>query len=385
MSWRFLLLLGWSLAWAEDARVESLRAMLVPMRDVRPAEGDKGRGAGPQFTAIKHELRDWVEGRLKGVEVEGNEQDLIRDLNKDLRDAGLLCGWGPTDTRCPDWFHLGYLSKLELRQKGRLLAHITGVGIECGFDESVYLFGHSSEGWRRVWQSEQNDYTEGQYKPQTIRSVQLSPYNRANDYLITSVGIVPWCSSTWHDVYYRVFRPGLDLEAKPLVDGAVFANVNSPPEGAITAQDALVEYTITRSDGNFRRAVRHYEISGDRAVLTDPLALSPRAFVEEWMDLAWKEAGGRWTEDARRKQLRDWHENGGKDARYAFPTMHCAAAPDLWQVQFEYDPPKKPVYFLVRWRPPYRFTMVGVSDRADARCREEDRDADDDRTLFPGR
>ena len=40
------------------------------------------------------------------------------------------------------------------------------------------------------------------------------------------------------------------------------------------------------------------------------------------------------------------------------------------------------VYFLVRWRPPYRFTMVSVSDRPSPDCTEKDPEADEARSLF---
>jgi hypothetical protein len=53
------------------------------------------------------------------------------------------------------------------------------------------------------------------------------------------------------------------------------------------------------------------------------------------------------------------------------------------------DPPTpfgkdgKGTYFLVRWRPPYRFTMVDIGDRAYPGCTTEDGEADERRSLFP--
>jgi hypothetical protein len=46
--------------------------------------------------------------------------------------------------------------------------------------------------------------------------------------------------------------------------------------------------------------------------------------------------------------------------------------------------PPKGVYLTVRWRPPYIFSMINVSDTPTTGCTEEDRSADDEpRTLFP--
>lgn len=39
---------------------------------------------------------------------------------------------------------------------------------------------------------------------------------------------------------------------------------------------------------------------------------------------------------------------------------------------------------LVRWHPPYQFSMVEVRDQPSKACTEEDRDSDDEvRSLFP--
>jgi hypothetical protein len=67
--------------------------------------------------------------------------------------------------------------------------------------------------------------------------------------------------------------------------------------------------------------------------------------------------------------------------------MHCQA-PDLWQVGFERHDAKRnfasspPVYFLVRWTPPYRFALAGISNTPSPRCTKADRGADEWRTLF---
>ena len=58
--------------------------------------------------------------------------------------------------------------------------------------------------------------------------------------------------------------------------------------------------------------------------------------------------------------------------------MHCQA-PDLRQLGFEPHDVKRnfepgpDVYFLVRWTPPYRFALVGVSNNLWPRCTALDR------------
>lgn len=86
--------------------------------------------------------------------------------------------------------------------------------------------------------------------------------------------------------------------------------------------------------------------------------------------------------------LRQWHGKlsaGFAAGEFTGTTMHCRT-PDLWQVGFEPENAegklKADVYFLVRWRPPYHFTMMSVGDRPWDACDRADPEADEWRTLF---
>ena len=377
--------------------LDALRLSLIGMRGIAPGS-DVPRGATPQLTVAKHLLRDWVESRLPALPQSGDEGALERKLNAELRDAKLFCGEGTADGQpCPDGTSVGYLNDLKFRRSGNFLILQTSAGIECGADESAYLYSWSGEGWRRVWQTEQNTYTKDAYNPQTIHSVLISPYNRANDYIVLTLGSESWCSSAWHRVYYRAFRLGPDLEAGPLMDGNEGAYVTGDPpiRGSVTQNDVVVEFTIGSIDTlvHNRAAVRHYQFDADKPKRVDPLALSPRDFVEEWLNNDWIDAAF-WSESADRRSMLDWHRKLHKDSVYGnfiYPTMHCPSTPDLWQVGVDFSDPPTPLggepngtYFLVRWRPPYTFTMVQVSNRPSAACTEKDRKTDDElRTLFP--
>jgi hypothetical protein len=90
----------------------------------------------------------------------------------------------------------------------------------------------------------------------------------------------------------------------------------------------------------------------------------------------------------------DWRSKFAKVnifGQFIDPTMHCRGTPDVWQVGINFtdksekaDAQQNQAYFLVRWRPPYRFRMVAVSDKPSPDCTERDRRADDEkRLLFP--
>jgi hypothetical protein len=340
-----------------------------------------------------------VESRLTALDRGGDVGEFQRKLNAELREAGLFCGEGPAPVQqpCPDWFLNGYAADITVQRQAGFVVVQTAIGIECGYDESAYLYSWSGEEWRRVWKTEQNTYTEKEYTPQTIHTVLISPYSKGNDYLVLTLGSLPWCSSAWRSVYYRVFRLGPDLQAEPLLNGAEGAYLarDPPLQGSVALTDVLVEFTIRSIDGGVhsREAVRHYSINQDHVKRIDPLALSPRDFVDEWLTHDWKEAAF-WSESANRHSMREWHQRLHKDlvsGEFIYPTMHCPKTPDLWQVGVDFsDPPTrtgeepKGTYFLLRWRPPYKFSMVQISDHPWPDCTEEDRKADDEpRTLFP--
>jgi hypothetical protein len=99
-----------------------------------------------------------------------------------------------------------------------------------------------------------------------------------------------------------------------------------------------------------------------------PLAVDPRDFVEEWLQAPWNEAAA-WSE----RELRKWHQPPGVcTGIFHYPVAHCAGQPDVWQIAWERKD-KTGTDFLVRWRPPYRFSMVDVRGTPWPACKEEDR------------
>jgi hypothetical protein len=197
--------------------------------------------------------------------------------------------------------------------------------------------------------------------------------------------------SSLHNVYYRVFRLGPDPSARPLVEGAVWARIDGDPpiHGSVAVDDVLIETTSAGGLGGMPyEVIRHYRFEHDTVRRIDPLALCPRDFVYEWLSSEWTTAAASWSESASRRTMLDWHERLGKrSGEFTYPTLHCPATPDLWQVGADFGDPltfplKATNYFLVRWRPPYNFSMVEVSDQPWPQCTEEDRKADEARTLF---
>jgi len=376
--------------WAEDARLSELRGMLVPMRE-HPLAHPESRGATPDLTVVKHKLRDWIESRLAPFAPNEDPIALAQRLNDELRQAGLFCA---SEKQCPQQSWLGFLNpvRVDMQAWGTFLVVQTAVGIQCAFDQSAYAYERTGDHSRRFWQSEQDDYRKGKYLPQNLHAVLISPTDYRPDgdksaHLVLTLGTEPWCSSNWHDVYVRVWRTKAGMaEPKLLLDEGDWAylGAHDPPiQGSVGPADVLVEYSVA-GGGHSRPEIRHYMVDQDKVERVDPIALRPRDFVEEWFLRSWTEAS-RWTEPGIRTKMQQRHGSPHAATDDIYPTLHCGQKPDLWQVRIDFGDADKqtPEYFLIRWQPPYRFTMAAVSDRPWAGCTEEDPAADEVRTLFP--
>jgi hypothetical protein len=300
------------------------------------------------FTEIKNVLRDWVESRISASA--GSR------VNDELRAAGLFC------EKSEEQNLLGYVGPVRIEDA----VVITSIGIQCGYDESAYLY----ELGKRIWQYEQTAYEEGKYHPHDIVKVETwKPH-------VLVVGNGSWCSSNWRNVHYSVWRLGM---AKAIINEVALAFEPELIRGAIRDNDVLIEYHAASMDMGIhnREAIRHYRIVGSTVLRDEPVALSPRDFVDEWLTQPWTESTA-WS----RAALKPRHAKLQKESVREFiePTLHCAA-PDQWQVGVDFD--GRPAYFRVRWRPPYRFTMLDVSEKPAPDCTERDPFADERRTLFP--
>ncbi len=343
---------------------------------------------------MKHLLRDWIESKLANLKQGDDPTALGGPLNDQLHKAGLIGRW-PDDPADALGISPGFVKEIAIRHDTSLVI-TTGLSIEnCGFDESAYIYDLTADHWRRVWVDEQSDYAEKKYLPQGYRGVYISPPNYAqgadrSERLVLTLGRHDWCTSSWQDVYYRVWRIKSSYPTpKLLIDGPVewaFGAREPEIKGSVGFNDVLIEYTIA---GGFhsREEVRHYRVGpDDKVTRIDPLALRPTDFVEEWGLRSWA-TSSTWTQPSSRQKLAAAYERlkSRSGERDYGPTTHCSDRPDLWQVNLTsgFETAGTSMYFLVRWRPPYRFTMVDASDHRWPACDELDPRADELRTLFP--
>lgn len=313
------------------------------------------RGATAGLTQAKHQLRDWVERRLVTFTPAEDEYALTRGLQDSL--AGL---------RCPDGCvtsGLGFVDPVRFHRDGEFLTVQTSVGIACGYDDSAYVYQWSKNGWQRVFETEQNVYTKAAYRPQTIYSVQVSAPDADGSRLVLSLGSRPGCSGAFQPMYYRVWRltgakPKLLLDASEII----YVGEYPPVKGTLSVKDVRIEFTAGGTGyGASHQAIRHFEVDGNNVKQVEPIAPTPRDFVEEWLSAAWKESAGR----SESPSLEAWHKKLHRDdgmGDFPDPPLQCSNDLELWQIGIRLHGVANETFYLVRWRQPDQFSMTAIAE-----------------------
>lgn len=377
------LLFGGSACGQDDA-LEQLRTTLNLVKS-RAKDAVATQGATPELTTAKHQFRDWVDSYVTALPG-GGESDLDIRLNGKLKKAGLTCAGSAQESAADcDWTALaGHVGEVKIRRRNSLLAVTIGVGIICGFDESIYIYRWTAGKWKRIFDYEQTDYREGRYRPQQVIDVLASPSDKGQPDLVLALGYTPYCTSNWRADYLRIWSIDASAKRQTLVE--TNPGGFSPwfyLKGSIDRNGALVEAMTSSLDASqLTRTVLHrYAFRGGKAVRTDPIALRPADFADEWLSISWEDAQ-KWADPANMETLRKWHGKLRQDrfsGEFIRPSRHCEDKPGHWMVGVDSDAGaanSKKVYFLVQWRPPFRFRMAQVSEQSPPGCTETDPDGD---------
>ena len=338
---------------AQEPSLDALKTTLLALRPHHDELPDT-RDATPQLTVVKHQFRDWIESHLASFSPSGQDRTLLATLHAGLRDAQLFCA----DECVPSY--LGFVDDVQIQREREFLIVQTGVGIRCGYDESAYVYTWSGSAWRRLFSSEQNVYTKDRYQPQTIHGVHISEPDSSGRRLILTLGSRPGCSSAFQPIYWRVYQVA-NGTSKLLLEDSKFVNVSDyePIRGSVTASGANVSFSLGGTGWGFPwNAVRNYSLQNGQLQQNGATVLTPRDFVEEWLDAS-APAG---PEDWHRKLHR---EDGAGD----FPDtpLQCGQS-QLWQITTRLTRGPQKTSFLVEWKQPYQFRMLQMSQENEALC-----------------
>ncbi len=359
--WLALCFSGISLL-AQDS-LDDLCTALKSLRQNGQTRNRDTRGATPALTAIKHRLRDWAEARLASFRQNGDEDALNRRIQETLGNAGLFCPNGCVFTA------LGYVDTVRVRRRGEFLNVQTSVGIACGYDDSAYVYEWRAGKWQRIFETEQTNYTKTGYLPQTIYAVEVSPPDSSGARLVLSLGSRPGCSDAFQPLYYRLWRIGSGAgQPKLLLDASETAYMGEypPVHATLLPDDVRIEFTVGGTGyGSGHQAERHFKApaqgSASGVQQVEPIAPTPRDFVEEWLAAPWSKSATL----AESPSLEPWHVKFHRDdgmGDFPDPPVPCSGDSNLWQIGIRLHGVEDKTYYLVRWRQPDHFTLADVAD-----------------------
>jgi hypothetical protein len=369
-----------STAAAQDAQLGAVTKTVLSLRDFAQSHADVS-GVMPEVSIVKHQIRDWIESRLASFPENGDEAALSNYFLSRIANAKLFCD---DDSDCRPTA-LGFLDEIAVNRDHGFLIVRTAVGtsVRCGYDNSAYVYEWKSGNWRRVWENEQTDYAKDAYRPQMLHSVHISDAGGDGTRLILTLGTPTGCHGAFVPVYYRVWRIGTPGSSLILDKSETLNDEGEPPAiGGVTADDLLIEFSAGGTGYGFtHKALRHFEIHGATVTQTDPIAPTPRDFVEEWLAEPWRDSATR----AESPTLREWHEKLHRDdgqGDYPEPALRCRNDPSLVEIATHLDQSPKH-YFLVRTKQPLHFSMENIGDQPFADCTQPDPAADRQPSLLP--
>jgi hypothetical protein len=403
------------------AKAPNLAPLTSQLEKIRQSHGiNEERDAGPEFTPVKQALREWVEQQLPpapgapmpdGITVDLDPADLTTlgtQLSRTLDLAGLTCRQpGPSAYHCGgdpprEENERGFLDAIHIaRLDDRYLLVVTGVGMKCGFDQSAYVYEDGPDHrWHLLIAIEQDRYGKGDYRPQSLLSIDISSSDTPWDQptpppLVAALGYEPWCSSNWHTLYTKLWQASTSTTTPPALidreDDMLYMGDDFIAAAHVSNHDLLVEFKGASIDGIalVRRHILHFEIGPNHAVTrVAPVALDPQAFVEEWLTSAWTEASHWSSSSARRPGLERFHAAQGRGnltGEFDGLPKRCRKSVSEWQVTYDEDTANetRPRYFKVRWLPPYDFNLVAASNKPFPGCDQAVVPQSTLGTLFP--
>jgi hypothetical protein len=244
------------------------------------------------MTNAKHDLRELAREVLKSQPGDGPviapavRNAMIAALEKE----GIAIG---AESTAEQYGNVSSIDVVAPQGHSDLLAVVVALSIPCGSDSALFLFRHDSA-WRLIYERQEDDY---ELISGALGSFawKVSPPDAEGRFLVVTSSISPWCSSAWQRLRYQVDRIERGREEAILVDSGDFTSYEWDVELDATADSYSIHFNGSSLDSGITvRSYRlHYVLDGDQPVRVDPIADSPRDFVEEWLSMS-GETAARW-------------------------------------------------------------------------------------------
>lgn len=251
---------------------------------------------------------------------------------------------------------------------------VIGVGIVCGYDESVFVY-RKADRWSRVLAIEATESPGRPYLPRYYQHLLLSPTDESGRRLFAADSFHPWCTSNFSRYTVLAFQLS-EVRAEEFAF-LTFSSWGRISKLKVDNRGLLAEYYDTEGDRHPRIPLhlRFYQGYFERV---EPIAHYVEDFVAEWTQTPWPEAA-RWSHVTDLEELARAHRERHEERFYRrIASLHGCTQPDLFQVgaRFEQtDAMKDRVsywrYYIVRQLAAESFRMEEVRTQTLPGCRRE--------------
>ena len=340
---------------SEESQATEIADTVHKLAGIVPADKelpyDVPEPARPLLTQLKHQLRDLVVNTLNDPAFRtADSTQLTGSVASRLRAAGIEVG----GEHQPEYF--GGIDGINIVQpKGHpdLRAATTTIGVPCGADTSLYIFKRGIPAWIMILAAESNNYAQVD-GAQGDFGFDISPPDENGLWFLITKKVPPWCTSNWSAVRYQVLRPG------PATDRPIILLNEEGDYRRYEAESLAVrehDFTLTNFgyqmlDGGIleRICFHRYSVIGDRVTRVPPIAVLPQDFIDEWINLPWKEAR-RWSNPSAIDRLELWHSRLQRGTGEDWEKLHyyseiefvqpCNKPPSKWQIGIPLDSEKR--------------------------------------------
>ena len=238
----------------------------------------------------------------------------------------------------------------------------------------LLVFAPGGSNWEEVvrWQSAPYKEVSGAF---SMFQYGISLPDRAGAWYVVTAYIDGWCSSTWSIINYAVLRPSA-TSSKPKVlleksDSIWWGNEDF---GKLVVNQLGFDLRFHAESIDLgvhnRVYIRRYAVNGDVVKRVQPVAVSPRDFVDEWMVSSWPEAAN-WSNERNVGKLKLMHDElkrlkSNPDTGFSYASVReCTGSAYNFQVEVCRDNGPSFYFYMKGQR---SFTMISVRKTSDSAC-----------------
>ncbi len=294
------------------AQLDLVRKGLLQLPIGDGLQTDVSPVARRRIAAMKTALADFIGAYVHCVPAQPDADKISNDLSALGHAYEMPPGVTSIEKIPPDFGKYGFELSFKTRvfKNPPLLGISAEFSIECGSDTLLLLFAPSGGSLKEVLQWQKKPYLTVAGGTMAF-GYGVSPADDDGHWFLVTHDIAPWCSSTWSGIRYSVQRPAASpVRPKTLFSADDFMWWGNEDYGSLTIEKNAFDlrfHSASIDVGVHNRVfIRHFSVIGDTVRRTQPVAASPRDFVDEWIVSPWKEAA-QWSANSTLATLRDSH------------------------------------------------------------------------------